>query len=63
MGADACARARSGSICVAARFIFDLFNIVDALINEVLQGHALVVPTFHELNVEPVPIDKVKFDH
>ena len=37
-----------------AWFCFDLLDVVDATINELLHCYVLVVPTFHALDVQPM---------
>ena len=42
-----------------ACLIFDLLNIVDATVYELLHGYVLVVATFAALDVQPMFIDEV----
>ena len=37
-----------------AWFSFDLLDVVNATINELLHGYVLIVPTFHALDVQPM---------
>lgn len=40
---------------------FDLLNIVDATVNELLCVYVFVVPTFSTLDVEPMFVNQIQF--